>query len=235
MAGPAHFLKTLDGESRSLFGLPADVAERLRHALIAASIGLVLLLGTLLYPVDLVIWTLQTKINPQEPSGEFVFIGFDDIGRTGSEAKERKQVAHVLRSVEKSGAKRVYVDLAFDDATNTQTDAELKSAIQKLGTRVKFVDRIGWNDQEIRKTSSYFTPASNRVYAQDYLDFLGFKWYDHYTYSYKNRTLPSFASSLAEIEGKRQSRFPIDYRYDDQAIQAFSARSVHQIARESLT
>ena len=227
------FLKpALVRERLAGFDVPTDVVERLKHAGIAGAISVVLFLVMFLYPLDMAVWTLQAKLNLEEPSGEFVYVGVEGGDRSPSEVEKRAIVAKALRELDEAGARRIYVDFTFEQRIDPEIDSDLKNAFAELGDRAIVVDQVDPAGNIISTSAPYFLPENRRVYTQEYLDFLGLKWSDKHNISTQGKRKKSFSSSLASTEKEGIGEFPINYSID---IKKFSYRTTRELDETQLS
>ena len=161
MTKPAFPRPALMREKFAGFDVPADVAERLKHAGIAGAISVVLFMVMFLYPLDMAVWTLQAKLNLEEPSGKFVYVGVEGGDRSPSQVEKRAIVAKALRELDKAGARRIYVDFTFEQRVDPKVDVQLRDAIRTLGERVYFVDQVDYVEKTVTTTNNYFIPIKN--------------------------------------------------------------------------
>ncbi|WP_375289967.1 EAL domain-containing protein [Qipengyuania sp.] len=160
---------TLDGPiTRAVTGTVGSNAARLRHVGWATLIALVLAASQFLHPIDMAIWTLQSRTAQKAVSGDIVFLEVDPSVTDADLPSKRRELTNVLESLRQNGAEKTYIDLIFDGQPTSPADWELVRAAAQLGRNLAFVNRIdvalGGSHKEVR-TSSWLTGQNDIVLA----------------------------------------------------------------------
>ncbi|MDG6077813.1 GGDEF domain-containing protein [Erythrobacter litoralis] len=226
MAKPALFTSAEKRRDAWILGLPADQVKRLQHVGIAGAISFLLYLILLLYPLDMSIWTLQSKLNLQDPSGQFVFIEIEEADGGDSEIAKRDHIANAIEELEKTEIERVYIDFAFETRVNAAVDSRLKQALQNPSSHIFVVDRVDEVKNSSNKTASFFVSDTQRVFAEANFDFLGHKWNDRFNVSSGDIQRQSFAASLAGSDNRGVQEFPINYGIEPSKFLRIDANSI---------
>ena len=116
--------------------------ERLKHALWAGAIALVLVFWGLLSPLDQVIWGMQARVADRPVSGDIVFVHSDQDLAEEASPERRRELARGLETLRQAGAANVFVDVIFAKPTDTQSDAELNRELLSWDGRGKLVERF---------------------------------------------------------------------------------------------
>jgi CHASE2 domain-containing sensor protein len=103
--------------------------ERLRHATWAGLIALALSLLGFLASLDQVTWILQARFAGFQASGDIVFVGSEQDLTDPDFPQRREQLARALLNLRNAGANSVYVDMAFDQASQSVSDQALNEAL----------------------------------------------------------------------------------------------------------
>lgn len=216
-----------------LLRLPGSARfSRLRHALWAGAIALLLAVTHTLEPLDMVGWTFQSRLHERSPSGQIVFVEANASITDPSVSQYRSRLAAFVRTLKASGASALYVDLIFDQPSQSSADAALRSALREWGPRSHFVDRVdvayGGTREEFRSVDAV---------AQD----IGRVWWgitsewpnttfelptDYDTVSERRR---SFASSLAGIDST-SGGYAVDYSFSRASIPSYSMQDIEGLS-----
>lgn len=217
-------------KAKAALAANAAVLERLHHVLWAGIIAIVLWATTLLSPTDQIAWILQSKVAQQQPSGEIIFLGTDRDVANRDVASRRKDVAEALLELDRRGAGGVYLDIAFQESGDRESDRALADAIAALGPRITIVDRIyGTGEGELvaERTAPAIAGSSRRVVNFPNPNYLGLAWEMPFIYSGEWGRQPSIGLALAGMEKHRDDEsFPIDYGFDADLLPAFPLYSL---------
>ncbi|WP_188644023.1 EAL domain-containing protein [Tsuneonella deserti] len=134
----------------------ADKPRNARARIAAWAIGLALLAGTieLMLPLDDWYRALRTfaRMHPADQSIVVVTVDDRTLNALGTSDPKRSDDARVLETLFASGAKRVFFDRAYADATTPAEDQQLVAAFQRHKGRV-FVGAITGLDQSDGSTA----------------------------------------------------------------------------------
>lgn len=195
-------------------------SERLRHAAIA--IGLALLVGvtTILRPVDMTVWSIQSKLFDRSPSGEIVFLEVGKAPVSNASTVENQQLLLAIRNLDKWGAERIYLDTPVRRSSSPSLDAELRNELVRLADKVVLTRAVRRDVVPGRppQGNDPFFESGMRVVSSDYLaDFLGYVWWIDSSHASNGSTLPSLWTALAGGAGSREAVFP-DYTIELDAV-----------------
>ena len=121
--------ETANPKKGEAFSGRSRLSERLRHALWAGSIAFVLVVISALNPLDQSIWLLQSQIDKSAPSGEIVFAEVNEDFTDPTMPERRAKLATMIDRLNDAGAKRIFIDGVFDQASGSTADLELGKAI----------------------------------------------------------------------------------------------------------
>ncbi len=127
-------MSSFRAQRRQLYGPAAArrrFGDRLRHVLYATLISLALATLFFLEPFDEIIWTAQTDLASQQPSGEIVFVGTEYDLADRNSPERRGELAQALRELDRLGAERIYVDFVFDRASDPIYDQQLANTLRR--------------------------------------------------------------------------------------------------------
>lgn len=175
-------------------------APRVRHAVIAIAIAAVLALITILRPLDITLWSLQSKLFSHEPSGEIVLVGEFNHTLDGSVESTNSLLLSALRKLEKSDVDQVVIDTPLRASGSAELDQSLRNAIDGLGDRVVIAAPVvdAANMAEIREANAPLFDGAAPVASSDFLtDFLGFVWNVGDSVEVEGRTYPAVWSVLS--------------------------------------
>ena len=82
-------------------------SERLRHAAIATLLAALVAATTILRPLDIAFWSLQSKMFDHAPSGEIVLVTVDQGETAKGIVARNHQLQQSLEYLERAGAKRI--------------------------------------------------------------------------------------------------------------------------------
>lgn len=189
--------------------------ERTRHVVVAAVIAFAIGISTLFYPVDRLVWLMESRLNPQPVSGEIVFLS-SDTDLTDPEAPQRREdLARVLRDLDRAGAKHVYLDMIFARPSSQVADAKLAEAISSLGNRVSLVRRNITSTagvEEISRSIPRIVGTAEETVVRQYFDFLGYAWEMDTSIETPDGKFESLSAALSDVDPQINT-FQIDYNY----------------------
>lgn len=211
-------------EQTSTTGKRANRLERVRHVAWAALIALVFHAVTVLEPIDQLLWIVQSRVHSEAASGDIVFIGSDtDLADAGAPA-ERRKLARLIDRLDEAGAKAVYVDAVFENASTSEADSALNSALRNFSGESYLVRdfETGLNGQEILLDSlPQVADGVDHVASEEWVTYLGYTWDMRYEIAVDGETLPNFATRLAGESGRPDAIFPVSYAFDLSTIPTY--------------
>ena len=196
-------------------------AERIRQAVIAALLALVMAFAMFLEPVDWAIWKVQSRLSDQKPSGEISYLHVDAGITSPAYPNERVRLARALDRLREQGARRVFVNIVLTESESANADAALIGALGRWGTDLTFVDRIDvapdGRSAEAR-SSEAFAAGHPRAWQGTSSEWPGFVWKLLYSYRTSEGRRPSFAAALGEVPGVRNGDFRVGYGIRSRSI-----------------
>ncbi len=172
-------------EGAQEWGITADKTgrparkKRLNHVAWAAVMSLVLFAISLLDPIDQLIWTFQSRTAVTQSSNDIVFVGAEMDLTDPLAAPRRSELAKVLRDLDRRGAEKIYLDMAFDRPSDASNDAALAQAIDDLDDRVAVVGHIdeGFDGSaEWVQTLPQIAGDAEQLTNSDHSDYFGIAW-----------------------------------------------------------
>ncbi len=190
---------------------------RVRHVAWAGLIALVLNALLILDPVDQFLWTLESRINSGEASGEIVFVGVDSDIADPDMPEGRTQLASVINRLDDAGARAVYLNVGFRARSTHEADARLNTALRSFSGSSFLVRDLetSFNGEEVLHAN---TPAVGKgvseVGADAWKNYLGLTWSVPFSVSHNGETLPNLPASIAGVRQGGSDFIPIRYDFD---------------------
>lgn len=200
--------------------------ERLIHALWAAGVTFVLAAAMFLEPIDWMLWTVQSRMSDQQPSGRIVYVRAAGTIADPAAPERRAELAAALDRMREAGAARVYLDVVFPadrSATPTPADRSLAAALDRWGPRAAIVNRIDLSTDtrpaEVRSAAS-FTRGRREVWNGFASSWPNFAWQLPYAFETSDGPRPSLAADIAGLPGAQNGKFAVEYTIRSYAIPA---------------
>ena len=205
--------------------------ERTRHVVIAAVIAFVMAAGTLLSPLDRLIWLIESRLSETPVSGDIVLVSSDDDLADPESPGRRKSLANVIRSLDDAGAKRIYVDFVFDKPSSAEADAELAAAIAKMGDRIALITEArampgGGEKDTYAATIGAIAGNAENVVNRRFVDYSGYTWHMPYAEEHDDKILATLPASIAQRTGSPDQVFLVDYNFDPSEIRTIAFRDL---------
>jgi EAL domain-containing protein (putative c-di-GMP-specific phosphodiesterase class I) len=150
-------------------------APRVRHAAIAIVAAAFLALITILRPIDIAVWSLQSKLFEHEPSGEIVLVSDFSRSLNGTVEHTNEVLAEALVRLRESDAELIVVQTPLRASKSPELDARLKRALVDLGDRVVVAEPSVASPQR-QPNSQFFDGIARRASSDLEPDFLGVVW-----------------------------------------------------------
>ena len=201
--------------------IPTNFDARIREALVAAVIAFGLLLIAATDPLEQLIWTAQSRLHSFEASGEIVFVGAEEDLADHRFPERRRELAEALDRLAETGADRVYVNVVFERPSDSGADAELRSAMQRLGDRLYLVQsyETGLNGADrLHATIPQLARGIQQVGESTLFRYLGYAWDAPFTMAQHGSALPSLPASIAGVGASSSETFPIQYGFRRSSI-----------------
>ncbi|MBV9931536.1 MAG: EAL domain-containing protein [Alphaproteobacteria bacterium] len=180
-------------------------------------------------PLEQFLYLARAHANQHKASGKFVVIAMDErsVDRIPQIPWPRSVHAKLADRLNGLGAERVFFDLDFSLASTAAEDRAFAAALGRLGGRATLALRFVVDPLTGKRVDSFpYEPLRRQarlgsINAQ-YMAH-GSIWNIPYALTYGRRDYPSFAASLARVEGPTGGMFPIDYSIDPKSVPVFSA------------
>ncbi len=202
----------------------ASWLERVRHVAWAGLIALVLLVTTMLDPIDQVTWATESRLSNRQASGEIAFVGSNSDLADPDTPQGRRQLANLITRLDAAGVDRLYIDFAFDQATDPTTDEYLNAALAGFSGEAVLVDQVltGLDGQpNLVSSRASVADGVERVAFDSWRNYLGHTWYMPYTVSYGEQELPNLPPHIAGVSGKSGDIFLISYDFALESIPSY--------------
>lgn len=201
--------------------IAAKFDTRMREALAAAVIALSMLLVVATDPLEQIIWTVQSRLHSFDASGEIVFVGADEDLADHRFPERRRELAEGLERLADAGVGRVYVNVIFDRPSDSQADAELRSAMTRLGDRLYLVQSYETalsGADRLHATIPLLAASTRQVGESTYFNYMGYAWDAPFTMAHHGSALPSLPASMAGVAVSSSETFPVQYGFRRSSI-----------------
>lgn len=194
-----------------------DRYMRLRYLLIASILAMLAAGPSLLLPLDILTWALQSKLGQQEASGEIVFVPVpSDILET---PESRSTLASTLENIGGLGPDHVYLDLVQSQSTFFRSDSHLAETVEQTDNTLLVARYVTVNDQK----KLVFPPNplfgdGNLVIEDRWLDAFGYAWQVPSSFAHDGKMVESFSAALSGRDGNLSNPIYIDYRFNTSSI-----------------
>ena len=193
---------------------------RTRHVAIAMIVAALVAVLTLMRPLDITLWSLQSKLFWHEPSGEIVIITDETGASSQSVTSSNRLIVDALEKLDSAGATRIVIDTPLRNSGMPDLDTKLNDAIVRLGNRVILAAPV---DQEIEENAlrapnaDRFASSAPLVSSDLLTDFLGFVWQIEPEYASSTVRYPALWTVLASAPSGTRSIRP-DYSIQGGAL-----------------
>ncbi|MBA2467137.1 MAG: EAL domain-containing protein [Sphingomonas sp.] len=173
----------------------------------------------------------RNSLHPQQASGQILFVSVDDrslrdIGRWPWPRRHHAELADKLTA---AGAKRIFFDVMFENASDAKDDQLFADAIQRSG-RVTLAARVRTGLQKGKTTDStpleMFSTAAEIGSISAKYNYQNAVWKLPYAAVSNGKIVPSYAAKLANVQGSAGKDFMIDYSMDPGSVPRISASAV---------
>ncbi|MEO1968610.1 MAG: EAL domain-containing protein [Sphingomonadaceae bacterium] len=213
------------GSKRAIFGLSPTRWERVKHALWAGAIALVMAVVLLFEPLDQALWLMQSRISPTKVSGNIVFVQAGPNLSDPDVPLNRVALAEALNRLRADGADKVYLNFVFDRPSLPKVDKDLARAVSEWGPHLIFVDRVtrSIDGKDVaNKTIHPIAGVQPRVEQGIAPNYLGFAWTAPYRMTVEGHTHRTFEASLGNADKDAAGDFPINYSFASASIPSYS-------------
>lgn len=203
---------------------------RLGHLAIALAVAVLVGLLGIVAPLNGLFWVVQARALQHQASGDIVYIGADSDIANPEKIGARAELAHSIAQLSAAGARRIFVDIAFERAGSSQEDALLNRAARN-SHRTVFVSRYvtrGANDSLISSVPAVGAGIPVAV-RKEWVDPLGYTWTSPYSVRIGETIYPSLSASLAGKNGPPDEDFYIDYSINYSSVPSFTLGAARQL------
>ena len=205
-------------------GATGGRVERLWHAFWAAVVGLVMIVGLILEPLDWMGWSIQARLSNESPSGEVVYVQADSSLVDRNARARRIELAQALDRLRAQGASRVFIDVQFPADSQPAGEAanlRLDAALDRWGRNAAFVNLIDvtpGSERSEYSSAAAFAKGRKEVWTGFVSGWPGFSWRLPYAYRTSQGIRPSLAASLALSDNRSLSEFEVNYSIRSKSI-----------------
>ena len=198
---------------------------------LALLISLVFGLTSATEPVDRVLESGFARMMKRPVSGDIVIVGIDEktLRQIGAPMLPRSQVAKLIDTINKAGAKRLFVDFEYPKREGDTGLTQIAAAANRMGDRIVLAVPSRSNSDNGDLITAFPDPqfglAPQRASIAWENDFWQV-WDIPIMYMAEGRLIPSFAAVMANKRATAPSKFRIDLSYDTNTIQQYSAIDV---------
>lgn len=207
-----------------------QIPGRARQAIVAGLIAFVLFLINFVGPLDQFLWTNQYRLASFEASGSIVFVGDDQNLADPDFPQRREELARALDKIREAGARRVYIDMVFEQPSNPAADTRLDAAIHALGDKAYLVQKYesDVNGQRVpNKSMEMLSSGVSQVAEHHYMNYLRRMWEVRWSMAEYGGNYPPLPVSMAEVEPSgKEATFPINYSFSLASIPSLELRNV---------
>lgn len=188
-------------------------SERLRHAVIAIALAALFSAATIFRPVDIGIWSMQSKMFDKQPSGDIALVTLDSTDHSTGAVVANRTLIETLEKLESESARQVVIDFPIRKSGDVAVDRELRDVLVDLGDKAVLTRtvRTDWlESRAVAETDPYFSRTLREASSDYETDFLDFVWGIDPSYADAKSRLPALWAVLAD-EGEQQGAIQPDY------------------------
>ncbi|MEL6487116.1 MAG: hypothetical protein AAFQ13_08230, partial [Pseudomonadota bacterium] len=193
---------------------------RIRHGVIALTVAIIAAFLTILRPLDVTLWSLQSKMFKHDASGDIVLV-VDDADAAGNSIETANRLlVDALEQLDEVGVELTVIDTPLRKSSDRVTDARLHKAIKDMTGRVVIavpVDREIDENVSRRSNSARFENVAPTASTDLLTDFLHFVWRIEPGAGSGDERIPAIWTVLASDSALQHSIFP-DYAIDTTAL-----------------
>jgi len=166
----------------------------------------------------------RNSLHVHKASGDIVLVAIDDasLKKVGRWPWPRRYHAEVIDKLTAAGAKRIFFDVLFEDATNPVDDGLLADAIERSGRVVLPVrSRSGFSRDNVVPDSTplpAFTKNARLGSISAQYNWQNAVWRLDYAALSEGKVIPSYAAAMADQHGAPGESFMLDYSIDPRTI-----------------
>lgn len=204
--------------------LQSDLANvRIRHALIAAFVAALLSVITIMRPLDVAVWSLQSKLFNHDPSGEIIYVDDRAPSSDNSRAAINLKLLRAIDELARDDVKQIVIHVPMQTSDLKEIDRELREALRRNEDRIvltRAMRRDIDQNQLVMDGSPYFERGMRIASSDIDPDFLGFVWGIEASHSDGKQAYPSVWNVIA-ANGRATSAISTDYSIDTSEIVRF--------------
>jgi EAL domain-containing protein (putative c-di-GMP-specific phosphodiesterase class I)/GGDEF domain-containing protein len=189
---------------------------RLRHAAFAVLVALLLAAMTIFRPLDIAIWSLQSKLFNHAPSAEIVLVTNGSRKSPSSRADLNRNYSAAIKRLGEQGAKRIVIDASLQRSGSMQIDRDLRAILEQNKDRIILTRPVSKtiDQNKLVEAGSPFFERDMRIASTDIVpDFLGFVWGIEAQHSDGKNEFPSVWNIIAH-DGLAKTAIWPDYAID---------------------
>lgn len=189
---------------------------RLRHAAVAILLAALMAGVTILRPLDIAIWSLQSKLFSHAPSGEIVLVTDQSGQAEYSRANINRRLLNAIERLDEQDAKLIVIHSPLQRSRSLQIDQALRAALERNRDRIFLTRPIrdDIDENELVEAGSPFFERGMRIASSDIqADFLGLVWGIDAAYSDGKNDYPSVWNAIAH-DGRADAAICPDYSID---------------------
>ena len=195
---------------------PLFASERLQHAAIALVLVLMMASLRFLAPIDMTIWSLQTKMFEKPVASDLVYVDLQPRGDTDPEiaASLNRQILATLQAFERADAQLIAVNVPLRRSNSPDVDRELRNELSRNRERVFLT--LGESPEGLpsaveTRSDAYFEneiPVLSNYLEADFMDFV---WAVESSVDQNGRRLPSLWTRLTKSGSPSRKIIAPDY------------------------
>lgn len=192
----------------------ADV--RLRHAATAILVATLLAAVTILRPLDVAIWSLQSKLFSHAPSGEIVLATDRSQRFEDSRANINRRLLNAIERLDEQNAKQIVIHSPLQRSRSLQIDQALRAVLERDRDRIILTRPIREDIDEnglVEAGSPFFERGMPIASSDLQADFLGLVWGIEAAYSDGQTEYPAVWNAIAH-DGRASAAICPDYSID---------------------
>ena len=175
--------------------------------------------------------TTRNSLHWHKASGNIVLVKIDDasVRQVGRWPWPRRDHAQLADALTKAGAKRIFFDITFYGPTNAADDQQFTDALKRSGRIILDVRAHRDADGKLEFAADPpvdFTRWASIADTNIEYNYQNAVWRIYYAIAANGRTVPTFASVLANRGGPANQTFMPDYSIDPRSIPSTSAANV---------
>jgi len=171
----------------------------------------------------------RNNFHKHKASGDVVLLLIDDrtLRTYGNWPWPRRRDAWLIDRLAESGARRIFIDVNFSFPTTAEDDAVFADSLRRSGRVTLFArSKVGTNgsvqtiDGRPLPMFGHYASLANASLQYNYQNAV---WQILWGSRIGGQEVPSFASAIANVHGKPEASFPVDYSTDVDSIPTYSA------------